>query len=168
MKRTLDGDGIRTPTSTWSGLGLSRTSPFALGSIRQPSLDSFRNDVSPSVSPFNLVKTTGIIDSTPSNSYLEHHKDIESLLIHLGLEHYINTFHIHEIDLDMFLTLTPENLTTLGIQAFGARKKLSMAIEQLKASKLDQMSASKLNMSRLTRFSGSAAPGAERRISGDW
>lgn len=159
MKRALEGESIRTPTSAWSGLGLSKTSPFSLETSRKPN-DWDHNEASPSISAFGLGKTTGLVDAASSNMLLGHHKDIQSLLISLGLEHYINTFHIHEIDLELFSTLTPENLTTLGIQAFGARKKLLMAISQL--------NASKLNMSRPTRFSGSAAPGAERRISGDW
>lgn len=160
MKRALEGESIRTPTSAWSGLGLSKTSPFSLETSRKPPNDWDHNEASPSISAFGLGKTTGLVDAASSNMLLGHHKDIQSLLISLGLEHYINTFHIHEIDLELFSTLTPENLTTLGIQAFGARKKLLMAISQL--------NASKLNMSRPTRFSGSAAPGAERRISGDW
>lgn len=158
MKRAIEGESVRTPTSTWAGLGLSKTSPFSLETVRK-SNDWDHNDASPSVSPFGLVQTAGMVDSTPSN-LLGNYKDIQSLLVHLGLEHYINTFHVHEIDLELFSTLTPENLTTLGIQAFGARKKLLMAIHQL--------NASKINMSRSTKFSGSAAPGAERRISGDW
>ncbi len=159
MKRVLDGEEVRTPTSQWSGLGLSKTSPFSLETVRKAN-DWDRNEASPAVSPFHgLVKTTGIVDSVSSKMMVGHHKDINSLLISLGLEHYIDTFHIHEIDLELFSTLTPENLTTLGIQAFGARRKLLMAVDQLNAAKLHN---------RSTRFSGSAAPGAERRISGDW
>lgn len=160
MKRVLDGEAIRTPTSAWSGLGLSKTSPFSLETVRKPN-EWDHNEASPAVSPFGLGKTTGIVDATASNNLLlGHHKDIQSLLISLGLDHYVNTFLVEEIDLEMFSTLTPENLTTLGIQAFGARKKLLSAINQL--------NAAKLNMNRSTKFSGSAAPGAERRISGDW
>lgn len=168
MKRSLEGEEVRTPTSQWSGLGLSKTSPFSLETVRK-SNDWDHNEPSTTtttaaaVSPFGLGKTTGLVDSSSSANLLSgagQPKDMNTMLIGLGLEHYIDTFHIHEIDLDIFATLTPENLTTLGIQAFGARKKLLMAINQL--------NASKMNMTRSTRFSGSAAPGAERRISGDW
>ncbi|KAJ6649862.1 Protein bicaudal C, partial [Pseudolycoriella hygida] len=156
MRRALDGEEIRTPTSTWSGLGLSRTSPFCLeSSVRKP--NSWENN---EASPFSLAKTSGFFDSAnalPSHMLLGQHKDLQSLLVSLGLEHYINTFLVNEIGLEIFATLTPEDLTTLGIQAFGARKKLLMAIHQL--------NESKLNMSRLTKFSGSAAPGAERHSS---
>lgn len=162
MKRSLDGEEIRTPTSQWSGLGLSKTSPFSLETIRKPNDWDHNNDTPAApVSPFLMGKTTSIVDASSTNLLAAGHpKDMNTMLISLGLEHYIDTFHIHEIDLDMFATLTPENLTTLGIQAFGARKKLLMAINQL--------NASKMSMNRPTRFSGSAAPGAERRISGDW
>lgn len=159
MKQTLDSEAIRTPNSNWSGLGLSQTSPFAIETVRKTGKWD-RNEASPSASPFGLVKTSGLVDAVSSNMLLGHHQDLSALLVSLGLEHYINTFHVNEIDLELFSTLTPENLTTLGIQAFGARKKLLMAIHQL--------NASKLSMNRSTRFSGSAAPGAERRISGDW
>ncbi|XP_037024571.1 protein bicaudal C isoform X1 [Bradysia coprophila] len=162
MKRSLDGEEIRTPTSQWSGLGLSKTSPFSLETVRKSNDWDHNEAPAASVSsPFGLGKTTGIVDASSTNLLSAGPpKDMNTMLISLGLEHYIDTFHIHEIDLDIFATLTPENLTTLGIQAFGARKKLLMAINQL--------NASKLNVNRSTRFSGSAAPGAERRISGDW
>lgn len=62
----------------------------------------------------------------------------------------------------MLSSLTADNLTELGITAFGARKKLLMAISTLNAHRVD-------NLSHATaKFSGSAAPGAERRQSSDW
>lgn len=61
----------------------------------------------------------------------------------------------------MFASLTAENLTELGISAFGARKRLLLAITQLNAER-------SLARSSLGRFSGSAAPGAERRPSNGW
>lgn len=61
----------------------------------------------------------------------------------------------------MFASLTPENLSELGITAFGPRKKLLMAISTLNADRMD-------NSPSMAKFSGSAAPGAERRLSSDW
>ena len=58
----------------------------------------------------------------------------------------------------MFASLTPENLSELGITAFGPRKKLLMAISTLNSNQIDIT----------PKFSGSAAPGAERRLSSDW
>lgn len=82
----------------------------------------------------------------------------------------------------MFASLNGENLTELGITAFGARKKMLMAISTLNAHRIDRMptAATRLSLSpsstssssassvSAAKFSGSAAPGAERRLSSDW
>lgn len=64
----------------------------------------------------------------------------------------------------MFPTLTEENLIELGITAFGARKKLLVAIHSLLAETTPPTSTQITS----SRFSGSAAPGAERRTSSVW
>lgn len=80
---------------------------------------------------------------------------------------FSETFVMNEIDLDMFTTLTEENLLELGIKAFGARKKLMVAIHTLQANEaINSVMTSPSNAS--PRFSGSAAPGAERRTSNGW
>lgn len=61
----------------------------------------------------------------------------------------IENFIQNEIDLKTFVTLTSHELTELGVEPFLERKKLLLAINQLKSE----------------RFVGSAAPGAERRPS---
>ncbi|KAH8406442.1 hypothetical protein KR222_004942 [Zaprionus bogoriensis] len=70
----------------------------------------------------------------------------------------------------MFTTLTEENLMELGITAFGARKKLLAAIHTLLANEAacSSMPSSSSSQSSSPRFSGSAAPGAERRPSNQW
>lgn len=55
----------------------------------------------------------------------------------------------NEIDLKTFMTLTTLELAELGVMSFIERKRFLLAINQLKSE----------------RFSGSAAPGAERRPS---
>lgn len=62
----------------------------------------------------------------------------------------------------MFASLTSDNLTELGINAFGPRKKLLMAISALNAHRVDGLPHN------ASKFSGSAAPGAERRLSSEW
>lgn len=104
-------------------------------------------------------------------------KDIPSLLTQLNLERYIrmaqhilNTtnpqsiksnnfillfsenFLMHEVDIKMFITLTANDLIELGVDSFAERKRLLIAINQLKSGK----------------FSGSIAVGAERRPSMNW
>ncbi|XP_059618015.1 protein bicaudal C [Phlebotomus argentipes] len=149
----------RTPTSAWTGLGLSRTSPM----VPQDGISSaFMSDWedTTSASPYRMGKTIGILDSTPvqRRAQIGHHRDLHSLLTSLGLEHYINTFVSNDIDLEIFSTLTEEDLTKLGITSFGARKKLLMAITGLAV-------VSNTPTNHRPKFSGSAAPGAERRTS---
>lgn len=94
-------------------------------------------------------------------------------------------FVMNEIDLELFTMLTEENLMELGVTAFGARKKLLAAIHILQANNMAHGLSMSNNMSNNTsgassnnasatgsntsaRFSGSAAPGAERRLSIQW
>ncbi|XP_030382478.1 protein bicaudal C [Scaptodrosophila lebanonensis] len=166
MDRNPVAGKLRTPTPVWRGIGLSRTSPAPIETT---------DDVSwhmppppPGLnSPYALSATTGLLDVTPVNrrTQLSQHKDIHMLLTNLGLEHYIKIFVLNEIDLDIFTTLTEENLMELGITAFGARKKLLGAIYTLTN---DTASNGMPSSSSSPRFSGSAAPGAERRPSNQW
>lgn len=145
MERAPQGE-IRTPNSSWSGLGLSKTSPFLLGDSQsgigaastsanttptglggsvasvcgsakltgsgggntvvssgsgnhqqqqqhqQQQSQWLRNKDCTGASPYNLNATTGLMDIVPAGqrSMLSHHKDIHSLMTHLGLEHYIS------------------------------------------------------------------------------
>lgn len=50
------------------------------------------------------------------------------MLSALGLDRYINVFTTHEIDLTTFSTLTDQDLVEIGINAFGARRKILLAI----------------------------------------
>ncbi|XP_020810141.1 protein bicaudal C [Drosophila serrata] len=186
MERTPVAGELRTPTPAWMGMGLSCTSPAPIdtaddngnggagagagagggggGSWRLP----------PGLgSPYGLSATTGLLDATPVNRRMQlaQHKDIQTLLTSLGLEHYIKIFVLNEIDLEVFTTLTEENLMELGIAAFGARKKLLAAIHTLLANEAacsSMPSSSSSQNSSSPRFSGSAAPGAERRPSNQW
>lgn len=63
---------------------------------------------------------------------------------------------MHEIDMKMFITLENEEMLELGVKSLADRKRLLLAIDQLKSE----------------HFAGSAAPGAEmcaeRRASKGW
>lgn len=65
-----------------------------------------------------------------------------------------------KIDIEKFSKLTSDDLIQLGITGVGPRKKLLLAINQLRV----ERSIPTMRQS-LGRFSGSAAPGAERRAS---
>lgn len=185
MERPPVSGELRIPNANWMGLALSRTSPapvdVAMDDLAPWSRHLGRGGGGGSnsgpgggpLSPYGLGITTGVVESTPTNRrlHLTQHKDIHSLLTSLGLEHYIKTFVLNEIDLEMFVTLTEDNLMELGITAFGARKKILVAIHTLLANEAScsQMPAAS-NASNVSspRFSGSAAPGAERRTSNQW
>lgn len=89
MKRVPQTPEVRTPTSAWAGLALSKTSPFALGDgMSQLSLRE-------KLTPFDKASTTGFIDSMPASMNripLSDFKDIHSLLTYLKLEHYISKY----------------------------------------------------------------------------
>lgn len=64
----------------------------------------------------------------------------------------LDEFVKHEVDIETFKMLTANDLKQLGVQTFAERKRIIIAINQLKSGK----------------FSGSAAVGAERRPSMGW
>lgn len=66
----------------------------------------------------------------------------------------------NEIDMEIFRSLTDSDLESLGITAFGARRKLLLAIREM-ASRSNQYPPI-----GTPRFS--VAPGAERRTSSGW
>lgn len=84
-------DQPRTPTSVWAGVGLSRSSTMIPKTSSPLAGGSDYQNPPPGISPYNLGKTGGILDSTPvtHRQYLMRHENIQSLLTSLRLEHYI-------------------------------------------------------------------------------
>lgn len=64
------------------------------------------------------------------------------LLEHLGLQKYKQTFFEHDVDFEMFLTLTTEDFRELGI-SLGARKKFAMAIAEIVQGRLQESHSGK-------------------------
>lgn len=97
MERAPQGE-VRTPTAQWAGLGLSKTSPFALETASNiVDANNSRNQWvrnAGNSSPYNMGVTTSILESAPADkrAVLTHQKDIHSLMTHLGLEHYISKY----------------------------------------------------------------------------
>ena len=58
--------------------------------------------------------------------------DISSRLRAIGLAQYIALFRDHDIDLDTFLMLSPEDLIEIGVISFGHRKRIIAEIKSLK------------------------------------
>lgn len=87
MERLPQGE-VRTPTNIWSGLSLSKTSPFQLETAGISRWANREEHI-----PSKLMGTTGLLDSVPiQDRELSHFKDIHSLLNHLKLGHYISKF----------------------------------------------------------------------------
>uniref|UniRef100_A0A8D8G680 Protein bicaudal C n=3 Tax=Culex pipiens TaxID=7175 RepID=A0A8D8G680_CULPI len=166
---------LRTPTPSWQGLGLSQTSPAPLeacdlswANTSSGSGGSGGGGAAGSDSRLNL--TTTMIDVTPvrQREQLSQYNDVTSILTGLGLDHYIKNFINGEIDMTVFQTLTDQDLLNLDIKPLGARRKILMAIHDLftrqHGNPFANMSPAS-SSSSMSRFSGSAAPGAERRTS---
>lgn len=83
-------DQPRTPTGAWAGIGLSRSSTM-IPKTPSPMLGGAHHNPPPGISPYNLGKTGGILDSTPvtHRQQIMRHENIQSLLTSLRLEHYI-------------------------------------------------------------------------------
>lgn len=165
---------LRTPTPSWQGLGLSQTSPAPLEacdlSWANTSGGSGGSSGGAAGSDSRLNLTTTMIDVTPvrQREQLSQYNDVTSILTGLGLEHYIKNFINGEIDMTVFQTLTDTDLLNLDIKPLGARRKILMAIHDLytrqHGNPFANMSPAS-SSSSMSRFSGSAAPGAERRTS---
>lgn len=89
----LEKEQIRTPTDAWNRFSLSKTSPFALESSSSAGVSWGQNR---DKLCFDKVATTGLIDSIPWSDRipLSQFKDIQSLLSHLKLEHYISKYEL--------------------------------------------------------------------------
>lgn len=161
----------RVPTSTWSGYGLSQsTPPSDLNKDLTPS-DPFYLWEEPMTPVLNTGMDFGICSSSKdtigsigsSSNYIEHtpsshlknitsqrFTDIASMLTSVGLEKYNRLFTSHEVDMATFSSLTEKDLNEIGITAWGARRKIMLLISEMKK--------------RSNPFNGSAAPGAERKV----
>ena len=58
--------------------------------------------------------------------------ELSTMLSNQGLGKYADVFLRHEIDLPTFAMLTDEELKEIGIQIFGARKKLLLLARETK------------------------------------
>ncbi|KAK9883318.1 hypothetical protein WA026_001498 [Henosepilachna vigintioctopunctata] len=158
---------FRTPTNAWSGYGISHTSPAGFLSAEKNRIrkeeDIWKSPVKyenysetfncPSTSAANL-NTSNLLDHTPSRLVSRvtssNWTDVASILTSIGLDdRYVNLLNSHEIDLTTFATLNDEDLAKIGVRAFGARKKMLLAIAELNK----------------RSYPFSAAPGAERKSS---
>ncbi|XP_028844801.1 protein bicaudal C homolog 1-like isoform X2 [Denticeps clupeoides] len=176
---------VRTPASTWSGLGFSKSMPAetikelwranhvtykpsvstmykgsTLSLSRSGSQESVENgSYSDSWREHGKTSPASLISSMrkqnkaeelylSSNNYMDcissvssssrfslssslKISDLQVLFSTLGLGKYTDIFRQQEIDLQMFLSLTDQDLKELGITTFGARRKMLLAISEL-------------------------------------
>ncbi|XP_071952231.1 protein bicaudal C homolog 1-like isoform X2 [Antedon mediterranea] len=76
--------------------------------------------------------TKGLWPSSANSSMQLANPEMAELFSKLGLAKYIDIFHQQEIDLATFMTLTDGDLKELGISTFGARRKMLLAISEIK------------------------------------
>lgn len=84
-----------------------------------------------SAEPDAGVQTADRLQTT-SGSGLSGVRDLTSLLCLLDLMKYQGIFEEQEIDLPIFLTLSEADLKDIGIATFGARRRMMLAINELK------------------------------------
>lgn len=82
---------LRVPTPVWYGMGLSKTSPLPVELSEQNINWGSRGDSS----PYNMGVTTGLLDAATKQqrNKLAQFDDLRTLLINLGLDHYIRKFY---------------------------------------------------------------------------
>ncbi|CAK9812949.1 Protein bicaudal C homolog 1-B [Anthophora quadrimaculata] len=162
----------RVPTSAWSGYGLSQSiPPITTTDLTKEFTTSHPSDLwkEPTTPVFNREIDFGIGSGKDrvgqvgiSSNYMEHtptshlkkitshrYDDLTSMLTSVGLDKYIRLFTSHEVDMATFPSLTEKDLCEIGINAWGARRKIMLLIAEMNK--------------RTSPFCGSAAPGAERK-----
>ncbi|KAJ0174830.1 hypothetical protein K1T71_009938 [Dendrolimus kikuchii] len=132
MREDISG-GYRVPTPRWSGYYFSHTSP---GPINM-------HDNDPNTTPEKVWNKSELIrpnilekpDSPPQISQTQtkpcRYQQLYTLLNKVGLYKYIDLFKQHEVDICTFASLTDDDLASLGVSAFGARRKMMMVIAEL-------------------------------------
>jgi hypothetical protein len=103
----------------------------AIGDLRCPSLVS-----SASFAPATTVAPVDQL-SVPSSLAasrfdINSSRQLNQLLEMIGLSRYVDLFYQNEVDLAMFTTLNDNDLQSMGISAFGTRKILLNAIQELR------------------------------------
>lgn len=72
--------------------------------------------------------------------------DLATLFKCLNLEKYTEAFLEQEIDLQTFSTMSDNDLRELGVNTFGARRKMSMAIKELNGQRSNQISTASISL----------------------
>jgi protein bicaudal C len=116
---------------------------------------------------FNMTTTN--LDPAPQRNQLSKYIDVETLLTNVGQQHHVQHFIDGEVDMSVFQTLNEQDLINLGIKPLGARRRIMMAVHEMKSRKNMQQELMESKHTTPTTplcFNGSSAPGDERSSSG--
>ncbi|CAF4488916.1 unnamed protein product [Rotaria sp. Silwood1] len=108
----LDQEGIMWPTNN----------------DRIPSLFVFDSSTQPTLKPTDINNLESIDNTLAFPIQDNCSTKLLTLLRSLNLEKYWSTFERNEIDYCTFLSMTDHDLTQIGIEAFGARRRMQQAI----------------------------------------
>lgn len=82
-----------------------------------------------------------------NNKYVTSYpKNLSSLFSQLCLDKYTQSFLEQEIDLQTFVTMSDNDLREMGVNTFGARRKMSMAIKELSGNKTSHISSANISL----------------------
>ncbi|RXG54402.1 Protein bicaudal C [Armadillidium vulgare] len=135
MKQPIQSEP-RVPTSVWSGYGFSKSNPlFSISQLIKDELayDLYRSEILLRPKPLFDSSVSRDLDSNLSKSIFGKSvsSDVTSTLLCLQLEQYADIFASQEIDYDKFITLNDQDLKDLGLNVYGHRRKLLLAIREL-------------------------------------
>lgn len=142
MKSKVEPDKVRYPTAKYAGNLFSESMPVGA----QRGGPGWKTPPSPTSTPQGLssINRTSyqalMNQATQERAQMLHSDqdlyrsvaDLSTLLHQLGLEHYEARFEEEEVDLDTFLTMTEADLKEVGVTTLGARRKLQIAISEMK------------------------------------
>lgn len=134
-----NGNEARTPTTSWSGLGFSNSMPEKAMRENMDNEDKLPPSAAAALPPqqpeevvtdTNWFGNSSVLDLMLNKAKLNNPgiilptDDLPTLFSKQGLAKYTDLFVRHEVDLQTFATLTDQDLREIGVQTFGARKKL--------------------------------------------
>lgn len=126
----------RVPTACWAGYNLSESMPPQNEPTPSTQTKKPQGLSSLNKSGFQALMRQASIERIQNlQSEQEVYRgitDLPSLLRQLDMEKYQSCFDNEEIDLQIFLTMSESDLEGIGISTLGARRKLKIAISEMK------------------------------------
>lgn len=135
LKTKVDPNVKRHPTSVFSGDYFSYSMP-PLKDVSTVPGPVAKGLESLNKSGYQALMTQATMERreaiTQEQNEYERIKDLSTLLKHLGLEKYESNFTEEEVDFETFLTMSEDDLKEVGVSKLGARRKLQLAILEIK------------------------------------